>query len=107
MEMFKKVIGVFLCAATPFSFNAAEANAQPNIDGKAVVCDTFDKYGVNMKSVKWIGDYLMDSKGQTAHGAVTIIQIEISLDCPWHSQAFDQLNDQLEKEAHPGNPFYS
>ena len=51
------------------AFGTVPANAQPTVDGKAIVCGTFDQYGVNAKSVKWIGDYLIDRANQTPSGA--------------------------------------
>jgi hypothetical protein len=89
------------------AFGMGQANAQPNIDGKAIVCGTFDQYGVNQKSVKWIGDYLIDSKDQTPSDAVTLIQLSIINFCPNYNQAFDDLNNQLAKDQHPGNPLFN
>ncbi|GAA2437989.1 hypothetical protein A7G45_00345 [Mycolicibacterium llatzerense] len=92
-----------LCVVT----HAAPANAAPSIDGKAVVCDTFDKYGVNVKSVKWIGDYLIDSKGATPSSAITLMEVAMTAYCPNYSKAFDDLNSQLAKSQHPDNPLFN
>lgn len=107
--MFRTATGSILCAAMlcyPV-MAAGQASAQPTIDGKAVVCDTFGKYGVNVKSVKWIGDYIIDQLNQTPSGAVTTIQVAITAYCPNYQPAFDELNRQLAKNQHPGNPLYN
>lgn len=105
--MSKRGLGVILCIVILFaSLSSQQASARPTIDGKAVVCDTFDKYGVNVQSVKWIGDYIIDSLQETPRGAVTIIQTSISLYCPNYNQAFSDLNNQLAKDQHPGNPLF-
>ena len=105
--MLKRGIGVILCSIAFFvSTSTQQALAKPTIDGKAVVCDTFDKYGVNVQSVRWIGDYIIDNLQETPRGAVTIMQTSISLYCPNYNQAFNDLNNQLAKDQHPGNPLY-
>jgi hypothetical protein len=106
--MLKRLVSVLLSStALVVAFGMVQANAQPTVDGKAIVCGTFDQYGVNAKSVKWIGDYLTDRVNQTPSGAVMMIQISINMYCPNYQQAFDDLNSQLEKNQHPGNPLFN
>jgi hypothetical protein len=106
--MSKRLVGLLLSATVLFGvLGMGQANAQPKIDGKAIVCGTFDKYGVNLKSVKWIGDYLTDSMDQTPSGAATLIQLSIVNFCPNYSQDFDDLNSQVERDQHPGNPLFN
>lgn len=104
----KQIVGFLIClAAVSLGVGAGTASAQPQIDGKAIVCDTFDQYGVNVKSVKWIGDYLIDSKNQTPSGAATLIQLSVINFCPEFTEDFDALNEQAAKDQHPGNPLFN
>lgn len=49
----------------------------------------------------------MDRVNQTPSGAVMMIQISVNMYCPNYQQAFDDLNSQLEKKKHSGNPLFN
>ncbi|BBZ29322.1 hypothetical protein MMAD_36170 [Mycolicibacterium madagascariense] len=103
-----RLAGVLLSAITLLGlFGTGQAGAEPNVDGKAVVCGTFDRYGLNLKSARWVFDYLTDRVGETPMGAQDIIQISINVYCPQYSNAYDDLNNQFDQQQHPGNPLFN
>lgn len=102
------IVGVALFAALSVAaVGAGHASAQPAIDGKAVVCDTFDQYGVNRQSLKWIGDFLKDRHGETPKSAAAITQLAVNHFCPQHQGALSDLGRQLERDQHPDNPLFN
>lgn len=106
--MLTRLIGALLGSATlAGAFFIAPANADPTVDGKVIVCGTFDQYGVNEKSVKWIGDYLINRANQTPRSAVTMIQVSIAMYCPNYQQPYNDLARQLERNRYPDNPLFN